>query len=99
MLEDILQKINFVEELNKVITKVQKNIVAIHYDVFQTNNRIIYEFVVIEYVGGSRTVRNCTGNSCSAILSEISRYLDHGYYNEEDIYSFAQAQFKLVKNN
>jgi hypothetical protein len=45
------------------------------------------EYLVINYKGGARTVRICSGNSYSAIFEEISKYLDRGYYAEEyDLY-------------
>lgn len=81
------KKVNFVQELNAAIVKVQENVTGIEYRIYQNTERDhenwIEEFLVINYKGGARTVRTCNGNSCSAVLEEIAKYLEHGYYSEE----------------
>lgn len=85
--ENLKRKMDFVKDINNVITKVQKNIESIEYKVFEHTERSwIIEYLVINYTGGAKTVRECTGNSFSAIFSEISKYLEHAYYSEETDY-------------
>ena len=76
-------KIKFVQELSKTISTFQPNIESIEYVVFKHSVRTwTQEYLVINYNGGSKTVRNCNGNSISAILKELVNYLDSGYYEE-----------------
>ena len=83
MTDCIRKKIEFVKELNAAITKVQPNVVAIRYRVLAHRPTEWYEeYLEIEYSSGARTLRHCSGDSCSAILTEISRYLNSGYYGE-----------------
>ena len=83
----IESKINFVKQIEAALLPVQRNLEAISYDVFcNTAQNHCKEYLVITYRGGARTVRNCTGNSCAAILTEISRYLNDGYYAEVEFY-------------
>jgi len=81
---DIRRKILFVTELSDAITKVQPNVIDVNYQVYKNStNRNTIEVLVVNYAGGARSIRNCTGNSCSAVLMELSRLLDYGYYDEE----------------
>jgi len=82
-------KKQFVAELNDTIIKYQGNVESIRYDIFQNteDGDWVREFLVINYVGGCRTIRPCTGNSYSAIFKEISDHLDHGRYDCEDYYA------------
>ena len=80
---ELKTKKEFVEELGKTISKVQKNITSIEYVILYNKlYESFTEYLVINYVGGAKTVRCCTGNSCSAIFEEIAKYLNNGYYNE-----------------
>lgn len=87
MTKGMEKKVNFVKELSKTIVKVQENVTGIEYRIYQNTEPgredWIEEFLVIDYKGGARTVRTCNGNSCSAVLVEIAKYLEHGYYSEE----------------
>ena len=40
------------------------------------------EYLVITYDGGAIGVRNCNGDSFTAISEELTKMLDGGYYNE-----------------
>lgn len=85
MITELIKKVKFVNEISKAVTKVQDNVTSIRYRVFKslTHEGWEKEYLVINYKGGARTVRVCTGNSCSAIFEEIAKYLEHGYYSEE----------------
>lgn len=93
-------KQQFVAGLSETIIKYQENVESITYDVFEKIDDPEWhqEFLVINYVEGARTIRPCNGNSYSAIFEEISRYLDHGRYDNEDYYSeFADdPDWKLI---
>lgn len=77
-------KIDFVKKVSEAIIPVQHNVDSIEYKVFQYKNKphTKREFIIVNYVGGAKTVRNSSGNSYSAIINEIGRFLDHGYYDE-----------------
>lgn len=91
MTNGIQKKIEFVRELNDVITKVQPNVTSIRYRVLRHTGGWYEEFLEITYKGGARTLRTCSGNSCSAILEEIARYLNHGMYDEIRFFETALA--------
>ena len=78
----LLKKVNFIKELNAVITKYKSSIESIEYRVYETEDGYTQEYLVITYDGGAMTVRNCNGNSISAIVEELAKYLDSGYYDE-----------------
>lgn len=84
MSESLQKKVQFVKEISRSVAKVQKNIKNIEYRIYQNKEYEDWqhEYLVVNYTGGARTVRNCNGNSCSAILEEIARYLRSGYYDE-----------------
>ena len=91
----IPNKIRFVNELNNIIPKYKRGIASIQYRVFKSLEYSYYqEFLVVNYDGGARTVRNCNGNSFSAIFEELSRFLDSGYYDEES----SLVQFEIDPN-
>ena len=81
----IPNKVKFVNELSKVIPKYKTGIKSIQYRVFkwdEPDSHYYIEFLVVNYDGGAKTVRNCNGNSFSAIFEELARFLDSGYYEE-----------------
>lgn len=82
---DVLkEKVDFVKEINDAVIKVQPNVIKMYYEVYEyvEHPGNFKEFLVIEYAGGAKTVRNCTADSCSAIVEEIGKYLHAGYYDE-----------------
>lgn len=82
---NIENKIKFVKSLSESIVPFKSGVVSIDYRVFEYPEKgWTQEYLVINYDGGSKTVRNCNGNSFSSILQEVSRYLDSGYYDEVD---------------
>jgi hypothetical protein len=78
----IPNKIKFVEKLNTTLKPFISNIISIKYKVFKHKDGYYQEYLVINYVGGGKTVRNCNGNGFSSIFEEVSKYLDSGYYLE-----------------
>lgn len=93
MLDRMQKKVNCVKELSAIIPKYVSNVLGMTYEVYEyEDQRSQREFVIINYVGGGYSVRDCTGNSCSAIVEEIATKLNSGYY--EDI-----QWYEGVKNN
>lgn len=90
---NILNKIKFVNELSEVISKYHEGVMSVQYRVFEEEyfgDR--EEFLIVNYKGGAKSIRNCTGNSFSAIFDELSKYLDTGYYSELEY-------FKTIEND
>ena len=87
--ESLKKKVQFVKEISDTVVKVQSNVSSISYEVYQSkkNPKWITEFLIVLYVGGAMSVRNCTATSCSGIFKEIAKLLDHGYYDELDYYT------------
>lgn len=92
------KKVNFVKALSAVIPAYQTNVESLHYDVFEDEETgYDYEYLVIDYVGGAHSYRNCNGNSISAIFEEIAGMLDSGYYEEERDYNVVKSSCHKIK--
>ncbi len=92
------KKVNFVKALSAVIPAYQTNVESLHYDVFEDEETgYDYEYLVIDYVGGAHSYRNCNGNSISAIFEEIAGMLDSGYYEEERDYNVVKSSYHKIK--
>ena len=91
-------KVNFVKALSAVIPVYQTNVESLHYDVFEDEETgYDYEYLVIDYVGGAHSYKNCNGNSISAIFEEIAGMLDSGYYAEERDYNVIKSTCHRIK--
>lgn len=92
------KKVDFVKALSAVISAYQTNVESLHYDVFEDEETgYDYEYLVIDYVGGAHSYRNCNGNSISAIFEEIAGMLDSGYYEEERDYNVVKSSCHKIK--
>lgn len=92
------KKVNFVKALSAVIPAYQTNVESLHYDVFEDEETgYDYEYLVIDYVGGAHSYRNCNGNSISVIFEEIAGMLDSGYYEEERDYNVVKSSCHKIK--
>ena len=97
-IETLSKKVNFVKALSAVIPAYQTNVESLHYDVFEDEETgYDYEYLVIDYVGGAHSYRNCNGNSISAIFEEIAGMLDSGYYEEERDYNVIKSSCHKIK--
>ena len=97
-IETLSKKVNFVKALSAVIPAYQTNVESLHYDVFEDEETgYDYEYLVIDYVGGAHSYRNCNGNSISAIFEEIAGMLDSGYYAEERDYNVVKSSCHKIK--
>lgn len=81
------KKIIFVSKISDSLVGFQTNIIEVRYEIYKHKDGYKQEYLVVEYSGGAKTVRNCNGNSYSAIFEELSKYLDHGYYDENEDYN------------
>lgn len=83
---ELFDKKNFVERIGYDCEFYScGGITELTYEVFErvdTEHEWIQEYLVVTYRGGSKTYRSCNMNSLSAILREIGKLADGGYYDE-----------------
>ncbi len=98
--EELQGKINFVKDLSDAITNNLKSIKNISYEVFK-NQKYNYhqEYLKIDYDGGAFAIRNCNGNSKTAIFEEINKLLNGGYYDEVSDYNRLLNNSDFIKLN
>ncbi|MCK9482083.1 MAG: hypothetical protein M0R38_10045 [Bacteroidia bacterium] len=70
-----------VDEIGKLIAGYVPRVEKVYLD--EVGN---YTFVVVEFKGGAISVRNVTANSFVAILEELVKLLNGGYYREVEYY-------------
>lgn len=76
------------------------SILALTYEVFEyvnTEHELIQEYLVVTYRGGAKTYRSCNMNSLSAILKEISKLANGGYYDELEDYKNISTSDKWIQ--
>ena len=93
----IPNKVRFVNDLNKVVPTYKTGIEKIEYRVFRCDfckdknggQSYYQEYLVVTYDGGAIGVRNCNGNSFTAVFEELTKMLDGGYYDEvQDLHDY-----------
>lgn len=88
ILKNLKEKTDFVAGISEVVKKAHFGVNNLEYKVFvhkaQSYKR---EYLVVSYDGGAVCPRNCTGNSCLAILGEIYRLADSCYWAELEAYN------------
>lgn len=91
---DVLQaKASFVAAISEAVSWNCGSIASVCYEAYQEEGYDEpMEFVVVTYRGGAIAVRNVHMNSHSAILMDIAKLADGGYYKEVEGYK------KLVKD-
>ena len=88
VLKNLLEKTDFVAGISEVVKKANIGVTKLEYKVFvHKSQHYKREYLVVTYVGGAVCPRNCTGNSCLAILGEIYRLVDSCYWAEIDSYN------------
>ena len=87
-LNELRDKVDFVEDLSAVIAKHFGNVEFLTYEVYEkiSNPEYLTEVLVYHFTGGAILVRDCSGNSNSAILEEVANYIYGGYYDEVETY-------------
>lgn len=92
-LEELKGKADFVDAVSKAIGWNCGSVTDVHYVAYQEEGSDEpYEFILVIYRGGGYAVRNVHMNSHSAILRDIAKLTDGGYYDEVEGYE------KLVKD-
>ena len=77
------EKVEFVNKLGDIIPQFVSHVEKLEYKVFKHIAHDWYdEYLVITFVGGARLARICSGDSHLAILQEIGRRIEGGYYEE-----------------
>lgn len=85
-LGELFRKQLFVENLSKAFNESYgHSIEKLEYDIFYVDD-VQYEYLAVTYAGGAIAVRNCYGDSLSAIFDEIARLFNGGYYEEVSDY-------------
>ena len=75
----------FVKEMGETLSQYIGHIASCEYKVFKNTKQGFYdEYLVIHFVGGGWLARRCNWNSCLAILQELAKYIEGGYYEEVD---------------
>lgn len=88
ILKNMKEKIDFVAGISEVVKKAHIGVASMEYKVFVRKGQPYKrEYLLVSYDGGAVCPRNCTGNSCLAILGEIYRLADSCYWAEIDAYN------------
>ena len=103
-LEMYKRKKAFIDDVSRAFEacSVGTGVVSVDYEVYkkEISNDITYflEYVVINFKGGGKSVRNINGNSHNANFREIGKLLDGGYYDEvRDYESMLERDFIKVE--
>ena len=87
-LEMYKRKKTFVDNVSKAFETctVGTGVVSVDYEVYkkEISDDITYfvEYIVVNFTGGGKSVRNVNGNSHNANFREIGKLIDGGYYDE-----------------
>ena len=86
--ECLLLKKQFVDKISRAIMFDCGQVASVRYEAWVSEkDSEPQEFVIITFYGGAISVRNVHMNSHSAILREIGRLVDGGYYEEVKYYN------------
>lgn len=93
MYESLKRKQEFVNSLSKPVSDYIAQVAGLSYEVFvQPEKGWTQEYLIMHFVGGGYVARTCNCDSKAAILREIARYIDGGYYDEvEDYKHYVEA--------
>jgi hypothetical protein len=89
----------FIDDISKAfeVRSEKTGIVSIEYEVYSKEDYVT-EYLVVNFVGGAKSVRCANGNSHSANYQEIGKLIDGGYYTELRTYnSLVERGFKKVE--
>lgn len=78
------------------IPRAGSGISEVAYEIYDMEEHGYQEYLVVTYFGGGIAVRNCNINSHSAILRELGKLLDGGYYDEVKGYLECQKKYKRI---
>ena len=99
-MSELKQKINMVKEINDAYCKCDNGVKNIAYEVFEHPQYGQCEMLKVTFKGDAYSIRNCNGDSFSAILSEISKLVNGGYYAEVPYYKdmILNGEWKLIND-
>jgi len=69
---------------NTTVAKVDYVVLTRYSDFLKVD--VYYEYVIVTFIGGARSIRHVGGNSDSANFREIGKLIDGGYYDEVEHY-------------
>lgn len=94
----------FINDISKAFeNKPSKtSVTSVEYEVYRkdiTEDRIYFaEYIIVNFFGGGKCVRNVNGNSNSANFRAVGELIDGGYYDEvRDYETIVDNGFALVK--
>ena len=97
-------KKRFIDQISKVFEYeyLMSNVERVDYEVYSKlspdgHDTWYTEFVVVTFVGGSKSVRVISGNSNNANFREIGKLIDGGYYDELEFYKRAKELGTFVE--
>lgn len=82
----------FIKNVSKAFEATPRisSVTSIDYEVYkkEIDKDITYfaEYIIVNFFGGGKSVRQVNGNSCTANFREIGKLLDGGYYEENRQY-------------
>ena len=96
----------FIDSISRVFEENNTNssVVSVNYEVYhkevvrdENTYQSYREFVVVNYVGGGKSVKTVSGNSNTANFRVIGTMLDGGYYDEvQDYNSLIECGYELL---
>lgn len=98
----LLRKKNFVDGLSYALANKCGSIIELSYEVYEKNNTdqpVVQEYLIVTYFGGTKTYRSLNCDSHSAILSEVAKLANGGYYQEIKDYEYIsthQDWFQII---
>lgn len=95
--KELKRKIEFVEMLEPALQMVP-GILSAQYEVYvDKDHGYVEEFVRVNYAGGGFCVRCTSANSLSAILQDIAKLANGGFYADERFYNQIKSEYTLFE--
>lgn len=83
----LLNKKLFVDKLSIALSGNCGQVIEVRYEAYESKeDSEPQEFIILTFRGGAISVRNVHMNSHSAILRELGRLVNGGYYDEVNYY-------------
>lgn len=90
---ELLEKKEMVADISAVLAKHLGHIESVSYEVFYKEGADwSQEYLVYHFRGGAILARNCNWNSKTAVIDEIAKYINGGYYSEVDDYKAYESK-------
>lgn len=85
-LECLIMKKDFIERVSYAVSGRCGSIMNVAYEAFENETGAIEEILKVTYLGGAIAIRCQNMNSHSAMLRDLGRLADGGYYEEVKFY-------------